>query len=598
MMVFLPLPSASAHAFLMSSTPSDGESLTAAPSEIHLSFSESVVLEAMVIDIVDSEGRHYQPTAIELADAAGAEAADTEEPVEVVASLPALGRDTYRISWETLSSDDLHLANGILVFGIGETPTAAGSVEPAPRLEETTLRAVIFLSLATALGGLLAARLLDRSGGDGQTARAARRCRRAAVIGAAAGAVSCVGLLLDQVLTGGLSVGDVLLSGYGERFFMRECGFVLLLVGAIAVSRNIFPAHVRTATIAAGAALAGVGTALLGHSAANPVSAATRVAADTAHLLAAATWSGTLLLATLVVLPLVRRGAATSVGSMLRAFALPAVGCFAVMVVSGLYLASGVVGSVDALLLTLYGRTLLFKVILVGVIGALALVNTLALRDAARPRIPRRTVIIEAGAAVVVLGLAALLTSSQPATEPEFVATQQAPVVGLRDAAVGDLQEALTIRPNTPGRNVVLVDVFDTRRPAVAPIRSVLISVVGSDGTSGIPVVAESLGEGHWSVATDLDRSVSAVVVTVQRPGLADETYQYPWTVVQAPGVVRAATVSNSPIGGYLTMAAAVLLVIVVGIGIGTVIRRRRHRAVVDRDVPASPREMAASGVE
>ena len=608
LLISVPAPTASAHAFLVASTPADGEVLDAAPAEIRFNFSESVNLDAMVVDIVDSENRHYRPTSISLAPDSDAPA-DTEEPAEIVAGLPPLAVDTYRIDWQTLSSDDLHRTSGTLVFGIGQTPTVAGFLEPVPRLEEMGLRAVIFVSLAAALGGLLAARLLDRAGDGGtgtkgprrveQTGRPARRLRHAAAVGAAAGLLACVALLVDQALAGGLTLVEVVWSGYGARFFVREVGFALLLVGAISLSSRRWPGTGRTASIVVGATLAGVGTALLGHSAANPVSAATRVAADTAHLLAAATWSGTLLLAVMVVLPLVRRRDGAAVGSMLRAFALPAVGCFAVMVVSGLYLASGVVGSIDALLLTFYGRTLLLKMALVGAIGILALVNTLALRDSARPRVPRRAIIAEAGAAVVVLALAATLTSSQPATEPEFVAAQQVATVPLRDAAVGDLQEALTIRPNAPGRNVLLVDVFDTRRPALAPIRSVLVGVVGADGATVAPVAADSLGDGRWSVTAELDRAVSTIEVTVRRPGQADVTSQYPWAMPQAAGLVREATVSNTPIGDYLTIAAGCLFAVLAGaaVGIGLVFRRRRI-ASGGGDVAVARRDLAASGVE
>ena len=50
------------------------------------------------------------------------------------------------------------------------------------------------------------------------------------------------------------------------------------------------------------------------------------------------------------------------------------------MVVTGVYLSSEVVGSVDAAISTIYGRTLLLKVALAAVAGALALVNTVRLR--------------------------------------------------------------------------------------------------------------------------------------------------------------------------------------------------------------------------
>ena len=65
--------------------------------------------------------------------------------------------------------------------------------------------------------------------------------------------------------------------------------------------------------------------------------------------------------------------------SVLRAFGPPAAGCVGVMVVTGVYLSSEVIGSVDAALFTTYGRTLLLKVTLAVVAGSLALVNTLRL---------------------------------------------------------------------------------------------------------------------------------------------------------------------------------------------------------------------------
>ena len=47
------------------------------------------------------------------------------------------------------------------------------------------------------------------------------------------------------------------------------------------------------------------------------------------------------------------------------------------MIASGLYLASGVVGSVDALLMTFYGRTLAVKLLIVALICGTALKSAL-----------------------------------------------------------------------------------------------------------------------------------------------------------------------------------------------------------------------------
>ena len=110
-------------------------------------------------------------------------------------------------------------------------------------------------------------------------------------------------------------------------------------------------------------------------------------------------------------------------------------------------------------------------------------------------------------------------------------------------------------------------------------------------------MTGESLGEGRWSVTAVLDRSVSAIAVTVLRPGLADVTAEYPWTVAPATGPVRMATLSNAPIGGYLTLASACLFAVFIGAGMLLVLRRRRTSADVgDSDRAAG--EFAVSGVE
>ena len=228
LLMLLPAPAASAHAFLTSSTPADGQSLGTAPREIRLQFSESVVLSAMTLDIVDSHGQHFRPTSTRIQVGVG-----TEDPVEVIATVPVLGRDAYRMRWETLSSDDLHRTNGLLVFGIGTAVSAAGTVEPTPPLDEVLLRAGLFLALAVSLGGLLAARLARRAPVMGGSVDLARRCAIGSAWGSAAALLFCPALLADQVLQQGAPAGEILLSSFGLHSALREVGFVLLLFAAL-----------------------------------------------------------------------------------------------------------------------------------------------------------------------------------------------------------------------------------------------------------------------------------------------------------------------------------------------------------------------------
>ena len=557
-----PAPSAQAHAFLAGSNPTDGEVLEAAPTELRLQFSESVVLGASRIDIVDGAGRHLDTTALSLV----SQGSSTEDPVEVVAGLPTLGRGAYRVSWQTLSSDDLHATSGVLVFGIGATVIAGGLREPSPPLIEIALRWAILLGLAGALGGPLAGHLLAQAGG------AADRANRTAARGAVMAAAAAGALLIAQLTASGADAVQLLWSSYGLRWGLRELG-LLLLVGSTAAR---FPGPARRVLLVIGAVLAGVGTALVGHSGSGSTPDLTRVLASAAHLVAATTWAGCLAILAVVLSAAHRRsddgeapGRTTSAPAVLRLFGPPAAACVGVMVVTGIYLSSDVVGSIDAALLTIYGRSLLVKVALAGVAGALALVNIIRLhrrsvRTTPDPRrTPRRSVIAEAITSVGVLALAAVLTSGQPAMEPQLVRSATISASDVADRTVGDLQEAVTIRPNRPGPNVLLIDVFNTRRPALAPVRGVQVQIMSGAGVTGAPLVAEPIADGRWSVTTDL--KVAGAVglrVVVTRDGLADTIADYPWTVGNSEQT-RAAVVSTAPIASSLRLIALAALLVV-----------------------------------
>lgn len=554
-----PAPAAQAHAFLAGSSPADGQVMAAAPTQLRLDFSESVVFGATRIDIVDGNGRHIAPTALRLV--THGDAGDKEQPVEVVADLPTLTRTSYRVSWETLSSDDLHSTRGVLVFGVGQPVKAGGLAEPSPSPLEAGLRWLILLGLSGALGGALAIRLLDRAGGP-YAGRAAQHARKVSALGAITGAGVAVILLVSQLAVSGAGVTALMWSSYGFRWGLREVGLLLLVVSATVRARTLL-GRISRPSLFAGAALACGGAALLGHSGAGSAPSITRVIASAAHLGAATTWAGCLIVLVVVLFLGRRRGWSSRelARTVLRAFGPPAALCVGVMVVTGVYLSSKVIGSVDAALLTFYGRTLLAKVLLAGAAGTLALVSTLRLRAHRERSTPRRSVMAEAVAALGVLALAGVLTSAQPAMEPQLVqaATSATTIV---DGAVADLQETVVISPNRPGDSAVIVEIFDTRRPSPGPVREVLVSLLGASGRSE-PQSATALSHGRWSLATQLtDAGPIQVQVLVRRGGLPDVTRTFDWTV-GAQVNTRAAFVSTAPIGGVLKAAAALLLCLV-----------------------------------
>jgi copper transport protein len=581
----LTAPAASAHAFLVTSSPGDGAVLRTAPAVLRLDFSESVVLGATSIELIDSSARVVHPTSLSIE-----QGADTEEPSHLLATLPRLPRSAYRVSWQTLSSDDLHRTSGVFVFGVGTAVHAVPFVEPLPRPEEAALRWAVFTGAAGALGGLLLARFSRMVGADGPLVR---RGRRLAACGAAAASVAAVWLLADQLGRSGLPAADLLFGRYGVRWGLREAGLLLLLGAAVHPSRIRRAGQVaRAVTVVVGAAGVAIGSALLGHAGADPSLASTRLLADALHLLAAASWVG-MVSAAAVLLP---KTSGVTARAVLRRFRYPAAVCVAVLTVTGLYLTSSVVGSVDAALVTFYGRVLLVKVGLAAVAALLGLSSYLRLhRGADRAATPRRAVAVEAGVGVLALAAAAVLTAGQPALEPQFVHRSAVPVVPSTTARVVDLQETLAVRPNLPGRNVVLVGVFDTRRPSPAPVREVLVTV-----GSGRAVAAQPAGDNTWSAPVTIDTTgPAAVTVTVVRNGIADTAHDYAWTV-RGGARARPVVVSDTPVASWLRRAALAeaLVVLLAAARVVSVARRtRRSRAAENTGSaqagPGSPAEAA-----
>ncbi|EWT01393.1 hypothetical protein N865_08685 [Intrasporangium oryzae NRRL B-24470] len=589
--VVLPAGTSQAHAYLAASSPADGDSVERAPDRLRLDFSEHVQLASTRITLVDQEGHATILGNLELEsgtpepgpDAApdeaatagpGAGAEDTESPVSVVAPLPDLRQGAYHVAWETLSSDDLHRTAGVLAFGVGDTVDAVGLSETAPEGTEVLGRWAVLAGLALALGSLVVSTLLLSSVGDERArTRLRRRLTRLRRAGAAGAALAALALLIVELSRSGT---EALSTPYAVKWAARTAGLVLLaLPGAGPVAADRRPrargtSSVDTVVLGLGVVLACVGTVLLGHVGAR--GGPTWYLAATLHLASGAAWAGavTLLAGTATRRRPLRLGGG-DLGSLLRAFRWPAAGLVTVVGVTGVLLASDVVGSVDAALVTVYGRVLLLKSGLVAVALLLALWTTLALRTRPAARSATR-IAVEATVAVGVLGLAAALASGQPALQPELVSSGPTAST-IVDRHVADLQETLTLRPNRPGASIAFVDVLDTRRPSIGPVLGVTVTV-----GRGRPVEASRVDGTRWAAPVTLPATgTTPVRVDVRRRGVDPVSADHTWVVGRA-GAVRPILVSTAPVAGSLRASGAVLLVLA-GLGWWFALQRRRARS-------------------
>ncbi|MCW3843938.1 copper resistance protein CopC/CopD [Micromonospora yasonensis] len=408
-LLLAPATPASAHAVLVSSSPTASSVVPSGPSEVVLTFSEGVRKVPGKIRVI----------------APDASRADRGEPTVkgTVVTIPvdSSARGTYLVSYRVISADS-HPVSGAFTFSVGAPsapPTDTGTETRANPVVENAVKVakyVGYVGLLLLVGpALVLAALWPR--------RLSRR-------GPARLAWSGLGLLVLAALAdlwlqvpytngGGLfdvtgaGLGDVLGSAYGMAHLVR----LGLLAAAAFLLRPLFARPVGRTD---GIILAVLGGAALftwplaGHPAASPAPAVS-VVVDAVHLGSMAVWLGGLVMLAVFLL---RRADERELDAI-----LPIWSRWAALAVAALLLAGTVQGLIEvatpkALVNTTYGQLLLAKIgLFVLVIAVAAYSRSLVRRRraAGRPGLMRRAVLVELLITAVVLGVSANLVQTTPA---------------------------------------------------------------------------------------------------------------------------------------------------------------------------------------
>ncbi|MFJ7151251.1 copper resistance protein CopC [Streptomyces sp. NPDC100445] len=504
---------AAAHAVLRTTDPGDGTVLRTAPDHVTLTFTESVGL------LTDSF-RVYDPRNHRLRTGPAGHTPASPDTARV--SLPAhLATGTYTVAWRVVSADS-HPVSGALTFSVGER-TAAPAAPPPDRAEnqattalDTIARYLAYLSLALLLG----------------TAAFVAYCRppvtahlRAPALAAAATlALTTVALYVlrapyEEAASPATAfrlsaLTHTATTRPGRMLLFR---LALLLVPAALAAAVPAPRRARLPRRAGLVAAGVLAVALcLTWPASDHASAGIQVPAAlvsaTLHLLATGAWLGGLaaLLWTFRHTP----APAGLPASVPARFSRLAAGSVTVLVLTGVYQSWRGLGSWQALTGTTYGHTLLAKLAVVAALllaAACSRAWTARLTRAAVPapspvpqpatgpplpppppgpepdgavplHLLRRSVLVEATAALLVLALTTLLTSTVPGRAETGSASSDAPVTaGIPAASV------LTIPFDTGGpggRGKVQI----TLDPGRVGTNSVQAVVYGADGgLSAVP---------------------------------------------------------------------------------------------------------------
>jgi len=486
-----PPATASAHAELLSTSPAEGAVLAAAPSTVDFTFDEPVFLVADGFQLYDDTNAHHTV------------------PVEVIgatvrATLPSdLINGSYVIGWRVVS-DDSHPESGVLSFAVGRADASAPRIVEADSLPVDVLYGVL-----NALGYLGLFCLVGLTVFDLLVARTAAVGRRLPQI---AGLVAVGAYLLLVPVTAvrlrGLGLGALLDPGVLTTGWSGGA-VTTLIFAAIGVAlmlervRGQLPRSQALWVGLGGAAAALVSVLFVGHTQTfGPPWLV--MGADLVHAATAAVWLGGLI-GLIVHLTRARRlnGDPAEAAVVLGRFSTLAGGLLVLLGITGIILGVVIVGSIPALVGSVYGRLLLAKLVMVAAIAGIAAWNRYGLlprltRGGRRGQSWRRMVSavrLEVVGVVLVVGLASALTMQNPgATDAAPVSTLAASEV-ISEAGtpvLADLGSGLLTGRFSPGKagvNVITFALTDAGGAPIVPIALPTVSVSEPNLSLG-PLVA------------------------------------------------------------------------------------------------------------
>lgn len=519
---------AAAHAELEGTDPGPGSVLDAAPEAVTLDFNEEVELSLGGVRLFDADGNSID---------VGAPERVSGDASKIRTALPSLENGSYVVAWQVFSADS-HPARGAFTFQIGQGRGAdtrslvadlrgGSQTNGTSEAALTAARFVAYAGLALLLGGLVFVAWAWPAGGQHT---ATRRLLWTGLALAFLGALAAFALQGPYVT--GQTVAQAfdtdLWDGVARTRFGRStlARAALLAVGGGALLLQL--RRCRTAVwrgSLVGLVLATATTvAFAGHAGVERLPVLGLVA-DVAHVGAMSVWLGGLAVAGLVALrvpspvpaPARSVGAASAVdidsaeladgspelgdGSpdrldavtavTMRRFSLSARIAVAVLVVSGVAQAWRLVGAIEPLVDTNYGRTLLVKTAIVAAMVVAAAFSNRAL-SRRQGKTLRQSVRDELAFGIGVLAVTAVLVGTAPA---RAVTGEPFSVSVVKDSLIADV----TIDPAVAGRPNEMHMLFTPPGGSLERLQGVDVRFTLPDRDIGpLEIRVDTAGPNHW----------------------------------------------------------------------------------------------------
>ena len=452
---------ASAHATLESSSPADGQSVLTSPSEIRITFSETVTTISGGLSVLNADGKTV--------DVGNTEVVGGRTLVAPISE--TLSDGTYVATYRVLSADG-HPVSGSILFGVGNgaLDRSAQPSSSGDRLWEIIggiSRFIMYLAALVAAGvAFFLAFIHDRAEDRWRIVPFVR-------IGSILALLSAIGIVMSQAaLLTGKGAGAVTDSTVLRDVLNQNLGWslALLMIGLAAVHLSTdIPKKVVSQSLALYGGLAvTVSFAVWGH-ATELSPTAISLAADAIHATAAALWLGGLV-GLVMVLSVRTPETVRATAGIIGRFSRMAFWSVIALTLAGLTLTiTGSGASLNSILTTTWGQLVLAKIGLTLIIVLIAAWNRRTLVPsltsptentgelAVRWATLLRTIRAEAVLLVAVVALTAIVVNVPPARTAVVAKADRVDITQRVDT--GNVQ--LSVDPAIVGPNTVAVRYTD-----------------------------------------------------------------------------------------------------------------------------------------
>lgn len=445
------VPPAYGHATAVNSSPKPFESLSSSPKEVRISYSEPLELSYSTITVLGPDGNRV--------DTHDAHFVQGDTQTVAVTLQPNLREGVYTVTSRTLSAIDGHVADSAFTFGVGVKPTggivASGSpsqilypLESASRFPGMVGQIVV---VGAAFGTLWLWKPIERVPWlanmiSSQRLAIDKKMGLLAIIGTALVLASNAAIISVQAYDIKASVADAIATKFGGVWMTRMIEASMLMIIAVYVWRkmaktNAPPSKAEILAILVMGLAVLVTSSLIAHGAATGQIAA--ILLDFFHNAAASIWIGGLVLMGFVAMPRIlmlkdERAKSAAVSILIPRFSTIVVTILGIALITGPLLLYLIESNLSLTLASTYGKVLLIKLGLAGVMvamgaysqfviqkkAAVAMTNGTSTVDSSGARRFAKSTKVEAGVGIALLLMVSLMANSTlPANE--FPQSQQ-----------------------------------------------------------------------------------------------------------------------------------------------------------------------------